>query len=93
MSLGFGKKADGLSMVLRGDQRSQGVWGEIQLRVLLEKSGLKEGINFFEQGKGFKLRSEEGVVLRPDILIKMPAMNSEIPEMGHCGFQGFPGCL
>ena len=81
VSLGLGEKADGLSMVLRGDQRSQGVWGEIQLRVLLEKSGLKEGINFFEQGKGFKLRSEEGRVLRPDILIKMPTMNSEIPEM------------
>ena len=68
-------------MVLRGDQRTQGVWGEIVLRTLLEKSGLVEGRHFFEQGRGFKLKDEEGNPLRPDYLIKMP---SEGNDQGEC---------
>lgn len=72
LSTGLGEKTEGLSQVLRGDQRTQGVWGEIVLRALLEKSGLKEGVNFFEQGKGFNLKNDDGRLLKPDVLIKMP---------------------
>ena len=72
LSTGLGEKTEGLSQVLRGDQRTQGVWGEIVLRALLEKSGLKEGVNFFEQGKGFTLKNDDGRLLKPDVLIKMP---------------------
>ena len=81
LSEALGKRTDGLSMVLRGDQRTQGVWGEIVLRTLLEKSGLVEGRHFFEQGRGFKLKDEEGNPLRPDYLIKMP---SEGNDQGEC---------
>ncbi len=81
LSAGLGEKAEGLSQVLRGDQRTQGAWGEIVLRALLEKSGLKEGINFFEQGKGFNLKNEEGRPLKPDVLIKMPGDGDEQSEV------------
>ena len=81
LSTGLGEKAEGLSQVLRGDQRTQGAWGEIVLRALLEKSGLKEGVNFFEQGKGFDLKNEEGRPLKPDVLIKMPGEGDEQSEV------------
>ncbi len=81
LSAGLGEKAEGLSQVLRGDQRAQGAWGEIVLRALLEKSGLKEGVNFFEQGKGFDLKNEEGRPLKPDVLIKMPGDGDEQSEV------------
>ena len=81
LSTGLGEKAEGLSQVLRGDQRTQGAWGEIVLRALLEKSGLKEGVNFFEQGKGFNLKNEEGRPLKPDVLIKMPGDGDEQSEV------------
>ena len=81
LSTGLGEKTEGLSQVLRGDQRTQGVWGEIVLRALLEKSGLKEGVNFFEQGKGFNLKNEEGRPLKPDFLIKMPSDGGDKSEV------------
>ena len=81
LSAGLGEKAEGLSQVLRGDQRAQGAWGEIVLRALLEKSGLKEGVNFFEQGKGFNLKNEEGRPLKPDVLIKMPGDGEDQSEV------------
>ena len=81
LSTGLGEKTEGLSQVLRGDQRTQGVWGEIVLRALLEKSGLKEGVNFFEQGKGFNLKNEEGRPLKPDVLIKMPSDGDDKSEV------------
>ena len=81
LSTGLGEKTEGLSQVLRGDQRTQGVWCEIVLRALLEKSGLKEGVNFFEQGKGFNLKNEEGRPLKPDVLIKMPSDGGDKSEV------------
>ena len=81
LSTGLGEKTEGLSQVLRGDQRTQGVWGEIVLRALLEKSGLKEDVNFFEQGKGFNLKNEEGRPLKPDVLIKMPSDGGDKSEV------------
>ena len=81
LSTGLGEKTEGLSQVLRGDQRTQGAWGEIVLRALLEKSGLKEGLSFFEQGKGFNLKNEEGRPLKPDVLIKMPADSDNQSEV------------
>ena len=47
----------------------------------LEKSGLKEGVNFFEQGKGFNLKNEEGRPLKPDVLIKMPSDGEDKSEV------------
>ena len=37
---------DNLAMALRGDYKQQGDWGETQLKVILEKCGLREGYEY-----------------------------------------------
>jgi DNA recombination protein RmuC len=61
-----------LTKALRGDIKLQGDWGEITLRRVLEASGLREGLEYMEQGKGFGLRDDEGVLRKPDYLILLP---------------------
>ena len=58
-----------LTQALKGDSQFQGSWGEIQLKRLLESSGLQEGVHFDLQGT---YRDEEGNRLRPDVIIKLP---------------------
>jgi len=41
-----GVEADKLARALRGEQKKQGIYGELVLSKILEDSGLKEGINF-----------------------------------------------
>lgn len=41
-----GVEADKLARALRGEQKKQGIYGELILSKILEDSGLKEGINF-----------------------------------------------
>lgn len=58
-----------LTQTLRGDTNSQGQWGEFVLANILEKSGLRKGEDFIVQEK---LKDEEGLSLRPDVIIKLP---------------------
>ncbi len=41
-----GVEADKLARALRGEQKKQGIYGELVLSKILEDSGLKEGVNF-----------------------------------------------
>lgn len=64
-----------LSNTLRGDTRSQGLWGESVLKRILESAGMIEGTNFITQSstiEGSVLRSDEGSTLRPDCIILLP---------------------
>lgn len=65
-------ETENLTKALRGDSKSQGDWGEITLKRVLEASGLREGEEYQEQGKGFDLRNEEGFLRKPDFLILLP---------------------
>ncbi len=65
-------EAQSLTKALRGDSRSQGVWGEMVLERILESSGLREGEEFVVQGRGLGLTNEAGEKLRPDVLIRLP---------------------
>lgn len=58
-----------LTNALKGDSKTQGDWGENRLELLLEKSGLKNGIHFSTQG-GYK--DEEGKLKKPDFIINLP---------------------
>jgi DNA recombination protein RmuC len=58
-----------LTEALRGDQKTQGDWGEVALKRLLELSGLEEGREYSLQ-ENFK--TEEGLNVRPDVIIYMP---------------------
>ena len=67
-------EAKELSFALKGDVKVQGQWGEFVLSNILEKSGLREGEEFFLQGKGLPdgITDEEGGALKPDAVVKLP---------------------
>ena len=58
-----------LTNALKGDSKTQGDWGENRLELLLEKSGLSNGIHFSTQG-GYK--DDEGKLKKPDFIIYLP---------------------
>lgn len=63
------KEASNLSKALKGDSKTQGTWGEIQLEAILEKAGLQKDIHYFKE-KNYK--TEEGQNQRLDYVIKLP---------------------
>lgn len=69
LNLQLSQDAINLTNALKGDSKTQGDWGEIQLEVLLEKSGLMNGVHFSTQG-GY--RDKEGKLKKPDFIINLP---------------------
>lgn len=63
------KEAENLTKALKGDSKSQGNWGEIQLESILEKAGLQKDIHYYKE-KNFK--DEDGSNQRPDYVVKLP---------------------
>lgn len=61
-----------LTQALKSDVKAQGDWGEVVLKRLLELAGLREGGEFTVQGKGMGLKSEEGKILKPDVIVHLP---------------------
>lgn len=68
----LGDEARNLTRALKGDQKVQGNWGEVILKRVLELSGLEEGREYVLQGKGMKLKSEEGEHQLPDVVVHLP---------------------
>ena len=62
-------EAQNLTQALKGDSKTQGNWGELILERLLERSGLREGVEF-DREKSFV--NDEGKRLRPDVIINLP---------------------
>ncbi len=69
LNLRLSQDAINLTNALKGDSKAQGDWGEIQLEVLLEKSGLANGVHFSTQG-GY--RDEDGNLKKPDFIVNLP---------------------
>lgn len=61
--------AQRLTQALKGDSKTQGDWGEWQLELLLEKSGLQKDLHFTQQQS---LKNDEGLNQRPDYIINLP---------------------
>ncbi|MEL7219674.1 MAG: DNA recombination protein RmuC [Bacteroidota bacterium] len=61
--------AGNLTAALKGDNKTQGDWGEVQLELLLEKAGLQKGVHFVTQSS---FRDQEGKLKRPDFIINLP---------------------
>lgn len=61
--------AHNLAAALKGQSKVQGDWGEMQLEVLLEKSGLQRGTHYLAQAT---YRDEQGAAKRPDFIIQLP---------------------
>lgn len=69
--------ANNLTRALKGDSKMQGNWGEMILETILERSGLREGEEFFRQEflkdeNGEPLKNEQGQRMQPDVLVKYP---------------------
>ncbi|RMG77978.1 MAG: DNA recombination protein RmuC [Bacteroidetes bacterium] len=62
--------ANNLASALKGNTKTQGDWGEIQLEILLEKAGLTKNIHFRVQPS---FKNENGQDRRPDFIIHLPA--------------------
>ncbi|AWI34752.1 DNA recombination protein RmuC [Helicobacter apodemus] len=64
-SQNIGEKADNLAIILKGDKKIRGNFGELQLRNVLEQSGLREG----EQYQIQESFNDEGKKFVPDAVI------------------------
>jgi len=64
--------AQNLTQALKGNNKTQGLWGEVVLERILDNSGLQRGREYFTQGSGFKLTNEHGSVQKPDVIIVLP---------------------
>ena len=69
MNAQLSQDALNLTNALKGENKTQGNWGEIILERILEESGLREGIEYETQAT---LKSSEGKTYRPDVIIHMP---------------------
>jgi DNA recombination protein RmuC len=70
------REAKEVSVALRGNSKTQGDWGEMLLKQILDKSGLEEGVNYVLQATknddGTKIVGEGGGQLRPDAIFYLP---------------------
>ncbi len=69
LNLQMSQDAINLTNALKGESKTQGDWGEIQLEVLLEKSGLTKDVHFTTQG-GF--RDADNLLKKPDFIVNLP---------------------
>lgn len=67
-------EAQNLTNALKGENKTQGNWGEVILQKVLEASGLREGQEYELQKK---LHDDESKTLRPDAVIKLPKSGGE----------------
>lgn len=58
-----------LTQALRGDSKTQGNWGEVQLEMILEKAGLQKDIHY---SKEQNQKTEDGKNQRLDYIIHLP---------------------
>ncbi len=58
-----------LTNALKGQNKTQGDWGEMILSKILEQTGLREGKEYSVQGS---FTNEEGKRLRPDVILHLP---------------------
>jgi len=63
------EEANNLTRALKSDSKKMGNWGEMILDRILEQSGLEKGKEYYNQ---YTDRSEEGTILRPDVVIMLP---------------------
>ncbi len=63
------QEALNLTNALKGESKTQGVWGEFILERVLEKSGLKKGSEYEVQ---VNLKDEDGKTKQPDVIVRLP---------------------
>ncbi len=69
LNLQINQEANNLTNALKSNTKVQGNWGELVLERVLERSGLRKGIEYETQG-GF--RDPNNRLLKPDVIIHLP---------------------
>ncbi|MDC1104392.1 DNA recombination protein RmuC [Polaribacter sp.] len=69
MNLQMSKETINLTKALKGDNKTQGNWGELVLERVLEKSGLEKNREYVVQQS---FTNEEGKRVLPDVVIHLP---------------------
>ena len=69
MNSQLSQDAVNLTKALKGENKTQGNWGELVLENILEQSGLRSGVEYELQAT---LKSQDGKSYRPDVIIHMP---------------------
>lgn len=59
-----------LTKALKGQNKTQGDWGEMILSSILEQTGLREGKEYTVQGS---FNDEDGRRLKPDVIVHLPS--------------------
>ncbi|PRY11959.1 DNA recombination protein RmuC [Pontibacter ummariensis] len=58
-----------LTRALKGENKTQGNWGEYLLESLLEKSGLRKGVHFEREEVR---QNDDSKTYRPDVIVRLP---------------------
>ncbi|MCV6606891.1 MAG: DNA recombination protein RmuC [Campylobacterales bacterium] len=69
LNLKISTDALNLTNALKGQNKQQGIWGEMVLEKVLESSGLREG---HEYQREVSLKSDEERSFRPDVVVNLP---------------------
>jgi DNA recombination protein RmuC len=69
LNLKIGEDAKNLTKALRGESKTQGIWGEMVLERVLEASGLREGEEYERE---VSLQNDEQKRYRPDVIVHLP---------------------
>ncbi len=77
MSQQVSQEANNLSTALKGNNKTQGNWGEMMLESILENSGLKKDLQFVTQefirdAAGNTIKDDQGNKLQPDVMVYYP---------------------
>ncbi|GAB1265186.1 DNA recombination protein RmuC [Aurantivibrio infirmus] len=65
----IGQDAINLASALKGNNKTQGNWGEVVLERLLEESGLRKGHEYETQ---VSLKDDQGQRRNPDVIVRLP---------------------
>ena len=88
LSRKVGERADRLALALTGENKTQGNFGELKLKQLLEDMGLEEGVQFelqetMKDKDGRPIYEEEGHRMIPDAILHFPT-NATLSSTPRC---------
>jgi DNA recombination protein RmuC len=75
LNLQITQEAENLARAIKGDNKTQGNWGEFILESILEKSGLVKDREYITQAS---FVTDDGKRYQPDVIIKLPTSKSLI---------------
>ncbi len=69
LNMQISQEAINLTRALRGEHKTQGIWGEMVLERVLEASGLRQGVEYERE---VSLENGEKRRYRPDVIVRLP---------------------